>query len=225
MDPARRAILAGACVALIVGTGLVFSPAGVLRLASTVLYSPWFPALLVGIYVVRPFLAWPISAISVLVGYRYGLALGFPVAMLGVVGTSLIPYTAARYVRAESGLLGRATDGSERYFDAIGDLRGVVAARLAPVPAEVISSAAGFGRVRPRAFVLGTAIGEIPWTVAAVLAGHSLERLALSGVDAVDVRLVVAGSLVGLLLIAGPVYRRIREQHLAGSKSFDDPGS
>lgn len=214
MTPARRSILAGAAVAVVVAGGLLSSPERVFRLARSTLYDPWFPVLLVGLYVVRPFLAWPISALSVLVGYRYGLVVGFPVAMVGVVGTSLIPYAGARYVRSGTGLLGRATDGSERYFDAVGDLRGVVAARLAPVPAEVISSAAGFGNVRPRAFVAGTAIGEIPWTAAAVLAGHSLERFTVAGVDAVDLRLVAAGLLAGALLLAGPVYRRLHRRSI-----------
>lgn len=212
MDPVRRALLAGAGLALLLGVGVVLSPERVLRAGRSALYGPWFPLLLVGLYVVRPFLAWPISVLSLLVGYRYGLVVGFPIAMVGVVATSLIPYAAARYFRAESGLLGHATDGSERFFDATGDLRGVVAARLAPVPAEVISSAAGFGRIRIRAFVVGTAIGETPWTAAAVFAGHSLERFALSGVDAVDLRLVVAGSIAGLLLLAGPVYRLVRDR-------------
>lgn len=217
MYPVRRALVAGICVALLVVVGLVLSPGAALRAGRSTLYAPWFPAVLLGLYLVRPFLAWPISALSLLVGYRYGLVLGFPIAMVGVVATSLIPYAGARYFRDDAGLLGHATDGSERFFDATGDLRGVVAARLAPVPAEVISSAAGFGRVRVRAFVLGTAIGETPWTVAAVLAGHSLERFVLSGADAVDLCLVAAGALAGLLLLAGPLYRHLHERSHPGS--------
>lgn len=222
MRPARRAILAGLVVALLVGLGLVLSPATVIGAARSALYSPWFPLVLAGLYLVRPLLAWPISALSLLVGYRYGLLVGFPVAMAGVIVTSLIPYAAARYFRADTGLLGRATDGSERYFSAAGDVRGVIAARLAPVPAEVISSAAGLGRVRVPAFVLGTAIGETPWTGAAVLAGHSMHRLALSGTDAVDPRLAIAGLLAAAVLLAGPVYRHVRERSALGAGSAEN---
>lgn len=208
MGRLRRALLAAAVAGGLVAVGLLVSPAAVAAWLGGLLFSPWFPLLLAGLYLVRPALAWPISAISALVGFRYGFAVGLPVALLGAVGTSLLPYAVVRYLRSDTGWTGRATHGSEAYFRAAGDLRGVAAARLAPTPPEAISGAAGMARVPVPAFVAGTLVGELPWTVAAVLAGSSMRRLGAGG-PVVDVRLVVAGLLLAALLLAGPARRAL----------------
>jgi uncharacterized membrane protein YdjX (TVP38/TMEM64 family) len=203
----RRRIGIGAVLALVAAAGLVLSPeraAGALRGA---LHSPWFPVLLIGFYLLRPLVAWPITVLSALVGYRYGFLLGVPVALAGAVGTSLLPYAAARVFATEGGALGRLAAGSERYFDATGDCRGVAAARLVPTPAEAISAAAGAAGVRIRAFALGTLVGELPWTVAAVAVGAGMARF---GVPAgVDPRVLVVALLAAAVLLAGPAYRRL----------------
>ncbi|MFB6173436.1 MAG: TVP38/TMEM64 family protein [Halobacteriales archaeon] len=204
--PRKRTLVAGLAVGAGVLGGLALSPAATLEALRGTLRSPWFPAVLVGLYLARPLLAWPISALSVLVGYRYGATLGFAIAMAGVVATSLIPYAAARALRTDAGWFGEAAAAGERFFGATGDLRGVVAARLAPVPAEVISGGAGVAGVSTPAFVAGTLVGELPWTGAAVLAGASMRRLSVSGVGA-DPRLVVLATLAAAVLLAGPAYR------------------
>lgn len=215
MRPSRRGLLTATVATLLVALGLLLSPTAVVDRLGSLLSSPWFPLVLVGLYLVRPALAWPITALSVLVGYRYGLALGLPIALLGAVGTSLLPYAAARYLRTDAGWIGRAAEGSERFFSATGDLRGVTAARLAPTPAEAISAAAGVARVPVAAFVAGTLVGELPWTVAAVLAGHSMRRLSLA--DATPgLPLVVGLAVVAALVLAGPAYRFARRRSVAG---------
>lgn len=209
MRLARRHVATGTLLGLVLLLGVVVSPNSVREQLQSMLWEPWFPLALVGLYVLRPVLAWPISALSILVGFRYGLAVGFPVAMAGVVFTSLLPYGLARVYQPDSGLLGTAATGSRQFFGTTGHLRGVIAARLAPTPAEVISVAAGVGRVSLPAFVIGTVIGEIPWTAAAVFAGYSMRSLTLSA--NFDIRLAVAGAIAGGLLVAGPVYRHVRD--------------
>jgi uncharacterized membrane protein YdjX (TVP38/TMEM64 family) len=141
MRPMRRGIAAAVLVGVAVGVGLVVSPARVVSAALGAVVGPWFAVILVGLYLIRPFLAWPIAAISVLVGYRYGLVVGVPVALAGAIATSLIPYAAARYLRPTAGVFADAADRSEAFFASTGGLRGVTAARLAPMPAEVVSTA------------------------------------------------------------------------------------
>ncbi|QDX40605.1 TVP38/TMEM64 family protein [Salarchaeum sp. JOR-1] len=198
------AALAGVCVLALA----LLVPEGVLARVRGVVASPWFPLILVGLYVVRPFLAWPVSALSVLVGYKYGLALGVPVALLGAAGTSLIPYYVGDRLPTAGRVLGRVRSGGERYFAAAGDTRGVVAARLAPTPAEVVSAGAGIAGVPLRAFVAGTLVGELPWTIAAVGVGASLESFSLR--SAFDPVLVGACVLLAALLLARPLYRSRR---------------
>lgn len=210
MYPSRRQLAAGLSVAGLVALGILLSPGDALLAIRSHIYSPWFPLLLVGLYLVRPLLAWPITAISVLVGYRYGLLLGVPIALLGAVGTSLLPYAFGRYYEGHDGALAGLIAGSRRFFEATGGLRGLIAVRLAPTPAEPVSIAAGTGRVAVAPFVVGTAVGELPWTIAAVLAGHSLNRLSVASAATVSPWLVAAGLLAAALLLAGPAYRWIR---------------
>lgn len=207
MYPTRRQVAVGSAVAGLIAVGLVVSPGNAVARLQGLLSSPWFPVALVGLYLLRPLLAWPITALSVVVGYRYGVAVGLPLALAGAVTTSLIPYAFGRRYRDRPGPFAGLVAGSEQFFDATGGLRGVVAVRLAPTPAEPVSIAAGAGRVRVPAFVAGTAIGELPWTVAAVVAGHSLSRLSLEGMAPVSPWLFVAGVAAAAALLAGPTYR------------------
>jgi uncharacterized membrane protein YdjX (TVP38/TMEM64 family) len=211
----RRHRLAAGAVALGVVCGwVVLSPAVAVRGLRDLLTSPWFPAVLVGLYLARPFLAWPITLLSALVGFRYGVVAGLPLALAGAVATSLIPYAAGRRVPPGSGLLGRLRAGSRRFFDSTGGFRGVTAARLAPTPAEAVSGAAGAAGVSLPAFVLGTLVGELPWTVAAVVAGASMGRLAPE-TPALGPWLTAAGVLAALALLAGPAYRYARTRSVA----------
>ena len=204
----RRHAVAGVAVLIVLAASLLASPTAFLDRIRGLLFSPWFPVVLLGLYAVRPALAWPISVLSALVGFRYGLVVGLPTALVGVVATSLVPYAVARRLRpaGREGAFGRAIDASDRFFATTGDLRGVLAARLAPVPADVISGAAGVAGVSVPAFVVGTAVGELPWTMAAVAAGTSMGRFAAEGVT-FDPRLVVVGVFGAGLLLVGPVVR------------------
>lgn len=210
MDPAtrRQAVGATTLVALAAAGWLLFTPRTLLEPLAALGDRPLlFGILLVGAYLLRPALAWPISAVSIAVGFVLGAA-GIPVALGGAVLTCLPPYLLAR-ATGESGALGTAGDVGERYFRATGALRGVVAARLAPFPADPVSYTAGLAGIPLGAYTLGTAIGELPWVVAAVLVGASAERLVTTGATAVP--LVVGASAVAALLLAGPVYRHVEE--------------
>lgn len=219
MRPTRRQVAAGLAVAGLLALGLMLSPGDAVDRLRSVLWSPWFPLALAGLYLVRPLLAWPITALSVLVGYRYGLAVGVPLALVGAVVTSLLPYAFGRYYRDRPGPFAGLVAGSEQFFGATGGFRGVVAVRLAPTPAEPVSIAAGTGRVAVGAFVAGTAVGEFPWTVAAVLAGHSLSRLSLDGATAVSPWLLAGGVAGAVVLLAGPAYRWLRASAVLGGEA------
>jgi len=202
--------------ALLVGgallvAALVVSPTAAVERVQALVGSPWFPVLLLALYVVRPFLAWPITLLSALCGYRYGLVVGVPLALVGAVATSLVPYYAGRTLSTDRGLLGRLAGGSTAYFDRAGGVRGVAAARLLPTPAEAISGAAGAGGVPVTAFAVGTLVGELPWTVAAVALGTGLDRFTVDAVR-VDPVLAVGIAGVGVLALAGPAAAWWRER-------------
>lgn len=103
-----------------------------------------------------------------------------------------------------------AREAGERYFEAAGDLRGTVAARLAPLPCDATTCAAAACGVNARTLVAGTLVGELPWTVAAVLVGASAGRIA-GGLGSVGLPLAVASGIGAALLLAGPTYRYLAE--------------
>lgn len=209
MKVGRKRVLVTLAVAAVIVAWIVLDLATVSQRARAVLDSQWFPLVLIGLYLVRPFLGWPITALSALVGFKYGIVLGVPIALLGAIVSTSIPFAATRYFEFDAGLLGWATEESQQFFETAGGLRGTIAARVAPVPAEATSLAAGTADVRPSAYLLGTAVGEIPWAVAAVTIGHSMYRLTLSDLS-FDPWLLAATLLAAIVIVAGPAYRLVR---------------
>jgi uncharacterized membrane protein YdjX (TVP38/TMEM64 family) len=166
------------------------------------------PALLAA-YLLRPLVAWPISALSILLGFLYG-PVAVPVALTGAVVTCTPAYLLARRT-GDAGVLARAGDSGRRFFEATGDVRGLVGLRLMPLPPDPVSYGAGLSGLSRGRFVLGTALGEFPWVVAGVLLGASLERLTVAGVGG-GLPLVVGLAALAVLVLGGPLYRRWRER-------------
>ncbi|WP_266078534.1 TVP38/TMEM64 family protein [Haladaptatus caseinilyticus] len=209
----RRHVAGFAVVALVAVAGVLISPRFVFRQVGRVTENPLLAAgLFVFIYLVRPFFAWPTTVVAAAVGYVYGPIVGFPIALAGATTSACVPFTAARHFNVGTGIFGRLGDSGDRFFDTTGNVRGMVASRLAPAPSDAVSAAAGLSSVPLRAFVLGTAIGEIPWMVAAVVAGSSFDSLSIEKLGKNWMLVAVAG-VAALFLIAGPAYR-----HFAGER-------
>ncbi|MDZ7747230.1 MAG: VTT domain-containing protein [Halobacteriales archaeon] len=206
---ARRQVAGVVTLALVaIVAAVTLSPAGVARVMANLADRPLlFAGLLSGAYLLRFLAAWPISALSVVVGFTLG-ARAVPLALAGAVVTCLPPYLLAdRFDRR--GPLGTLADHGDRYFTATGGLRGVIAARLAPLPADAVSYTAGLSGVALPVYALGTALGELPWVTAAVLVGASAEQVTTDGV-AGGLPLIVGAVALAVLLLAGPAYRTLR---------------
>jgi uncharacterized membrane protein YdjX (TVP38/TMEM64 family) len=199
----------GFAVLLVVGIGAALtSPQWVLSRLDWLAADPVrFVAALVALALARPLLAWPTTLIAVVVGYGWGLR-GLPVALALIALTSVPPFLLAR----QSADGGRFATAGARAVDATGDLRGVIVSRLLPAPSDVVSVGIGLSGVPLRAFVIGTAIGELPWAVAGIVAGQSIERVLREGLGAViELELVLAAGVAGVLLLAGPAYRHFTD--------------
>jgi len=213
----RRALAAFAALAAVVAASLLADPAATLSVLDALADDPvLFGAALAGCYLCRPLVAWPTTLLAVVVGYGYGLPLGVPIALVGAVLTSMPTFAAGRYVGDGAGNPlswlapgERLLDAAGEYFETAGGFRGVTAGRLVPLPADAVTAAAAMTGVSLPAFVAGTLVGELPWTVAAVLVGASLSSLSTAGVAAVDAELVAGLAVAGGILVAGPIYRRV----------------
>lgn len=217
MNRVRRFQVAGGLalgLAALVGSVLV-SPGRILvELAALDDWPVAFAVVLAVAYAVRPLVLWPISALSLLVGFVYGVALGVPVALAGAVYTSLPPYLLARYAPRGEGALARLAGAGRRITGATGEVRGLTAVRLAPLPADPVSYAAGLAGISLPRFVAGTAAGETPWVLTAVVAGSSMRTFTLAATGDI-VPLLVASTALGLLLVSGPLYRHLRDRPVA----------
>lgn len=211
MVPDRQTASLAALSALVVVVALVHSPDQVLNAAEAAASDPaTFAVVLVVLYAVRPALLWPTTLLAVVVGYGAGIAVGIPVALVGAAATSVLPFLVARRLGRDAPTIARLQRAGERWFDTTGDFRGVVAARLAPVPADAVTCAVAVSGVRLRTFLAGVLVGELPWTVAGVVVGASLSTLDASGIGAVGTPLAVATGAAALVLLAGPLYSLVR---------------
>lgn len=204
----RYTLVVGLAIGVAIGV-LWLTPAEMLATVEATYNGPSFLAILFGLYLLRPFVAGPVSVFTIVVGIRYGVVPGVGIALLGTVLTCLPPYLAGRYLRTDIGVLGTLSTAGTTVVDYAGDFRGTIAGRLSPAPADTISYGAGIAGVRPAAYLLGTTLGEIPWTVGFILIGTSMDRLGLGSVDR-PLGLFAIGTLGATLLLAPPLYRRFR---------------
>lgn len=207
----RRQVAATGCfLALAAGATVVLSPRTVVATVAGLGDRPLvFGAALLTLYLLRPLLAWPISPISALVGFVLGMPAGIPVALAGAVLTCVPPFFFARYAGRGGGLFGRLNEAGRDVVAVTGEARGVLAARLSPLPADPVSYGAGFAGVSTRSYVAGTFVGEIPWVIVEVLAGASMREVSMHGLGA-SLHVLALSFAVAALLVAGPTYRHVR---------------
>jgi len=212
MHPAtqRQAVAVAGLFGLAAGAMVLFSPEPIVASLEGLAGAPLaFALVLVAVYLVRPFLLWPMSLVAVVLGYLYGPVIALPVALVGALVTVTPPYLLGRYARTDIGLFGTVSASGERLVGVVGETRGVLAARLSPVPGDPVSYGAGLAGVSPQPFYLGTVVGEVPWAVVAVVTGASMRSLSLSEF-AVSLELVVALAGLAVLTLGGPLYSHAR---------------
>ncbi|MEF8852295.1 MAG: VTT domain-containing protein [Haloarculaceae archaeon] len=208
----RQVASLGALALAVGGAAVVFSPRTVFSSVADLSTRPWlFVAVVSVLFVVRPLVMWPVSVFAVTIGFVLGVEYGVPFAVAGTVVSNTIVFLLVRYARTDAGVVGHASRSGDRFVELTGELRGMVAARLAPVPADVVSSAAGLSEVSLGAYVLGTLVGETPWIVAEVIAGSSMHTLSVHGLSH-SASLLVGASTLSVVLLARPVYRYVRER-------------
>jgi uncharacterized membrane protein YdjX (TVP38/TMEM64 family) len=207
----RQALGVGTLAAVAALAALTLSPGAVVdRLTGLTAHPVQFVAVLGAVYLVRPFLLWPVTALAVVVGYLYGPLLGVPVALAGTGLSNLPPFLIARSADADAGLLAPFGAAGDRLVETVGEFRGVLAARLLPLPGDAVSYGAGLSELSVGTFLAGTVLGEVPWATVAVLTGASMRSLSLSAVRP-SLPVVAAAAGLAALVLAGPLY-----SHLSG---------
>jgi len=161
---------------------------------------------LLGLYLVRGFLLWPLSAFSVFIGYVSGIPDGIPLVLVGTVFTCFPPFLIGKRLGRETEYFASVA-AAEEVFTATGELRGMIAARVSPMPADIVSYGAGMAGVTSRTFIAGTLVGELPWAIGYVFLGDSLHSFSTAAANHISMQYISAAMIVAILLVARPLIR------------------
>ncbi|MFC7058273.1 TVP38/TMEM64 family protein [Halovenus salina] len=212
----RQLIGLGGLGGVAAAAAFLFSPGTVVAELEALASRPLlFAVALVAVYLVRPFLLWPVSSVALVLGFLYGTAVALPLALAGAALTALPPYLVGRYAKTDIGLFGTLGSSGEQFVETVGEFRGVVAARFSPVPGDPISYGSGLSGVSLKPFLAGTVVGEIPWALVTVLTGASMRTLSVSSFS-LSPELVVALAGLAVILLAGPLYRALNQPQAVG---------
>lgn len=151
-------------------------------------------------YVLLSLLPAPKAVLTVLGGMLYGLWLGALLSWLAALIGAVVAFGIGRLLGRDAvdRLIRGRLDRADRLLTDHG-LGAVIAARLVPVlPFTAINYAGGLTGVRLRDFVIGSALGMVPGSLAyAALGASGTEPWGIFVALAVLVLLVVIGGLVG----------------------------
>ena len=197
-------VLLGLAVVVAVGVVLVGGDLAAVRDAVD-RAGPWAPVAYVGLHVLLTLVPVPKNLLVTIAGALFGVGGGLVLAWVAAVTSAGLGFALARRVgqTAVSGLDGRRVRAVQRLLREQG-VAAVVVLRLTPVlPFTVVTWLAGVSALRRRDFLLGTAVGVVPGTVAYVLVGASVGG---------DARMVLLGGGAALLLLVATavVGRRLR---------------
>lgn len=174
------------------------------RLADFLRSSVWGPLLYIVLYVVRPFIFFPSTVLTVLGGHVFGPTLGVLYTILASNASTALAYLLGRFFG--KGLIPEAgtTNWIERYTARLRDrsFETVLIMRFIFLPYDLVTYVAGFLRIKFLPFLLATALGSIPGTLAFVGFGASIERFdgSLPALNPVTLLLSLAVFALSLLL-------------------------
>ena len=175
------------------------TPQAVGEWAAILASQPAGPLIVIGAYTLATLTMFPRPLITLAAVVAFGPLQGFAYAMVGMLGAALLTYYGGRAVRRDTirRLAGARLNRLSHELRRRG-LLSVVAVRLVPVaPFIVVNMVAGAARIRLVHYMLGTAIGLLPGTLAATLFGGQLHNALRTG----DINYGLAAVfLVGLLL-------------------------
>ena len=177
---------------------------------------PAGPAVFVLAYAVATLAPLPKNVLSAVAGLLFGLAAGIALVFVAAMLGALTAFWLGRVLGR--GAVERLTGARVARVDELLSRRGVMAVigvRLVPVvPFTAINYTAGLTAVRLRDYVIGTAVGIVPGTVAYVTLGTY-------GSGPVSWPVALSATALGLLTIAGVVAAR-RSQARAASEVTAD---
>lgn len=138
----------------------------------------WGPLIYIGLYMLRPLILFPATLLTVLSGFIFGPVAGVLYTVVASNLSSAVAYLVGRFFG--QGLLpeGEGSGWIARYTARMraNSFETVLIMRFIFLPYDLVTYLAGFLRIRFVPFILATALGSIPGTLAFVGFGASIER-------------------------------------------------
>jgi uncharacterized membrane protein YdjX (TVP38/TMEM64 family) len=157
------------------------------------------PLVFILIYVLRPLLLFPATLLTVAAGFVFGPVLGVVLVIIGSNASALLAYAVGRFFG--QGFLGEDKAGGivQRYTVRLRDhsFETVFIMRLLFLPYDLVNYLAGFLRIRWLPFIVATALGALPGTLAFTLFGASIEAFD-GGIPALNPRVLAASVAIFL---------------------------
>ncbi len=129
------------------------------------------------VYMLRPVVFFPATLMTLAAGYLYGPFLGVAVVVVASNLSSMVAYTIGRFFG--EGILDQSSNSGvlQQYAERMrrNSFETVLIMRFIFLPYDLVSYFSGFLRIRWQGFLLATALGSIPGTIAFVLFGASIE--------------------------------------------------
>ena len=129
--------------------------------------SPWGPVGFVLLYIVLVVLLVPGSLGTIAAGAVFGMWVGAALALGGATIGASIAFAISRRIGRDgaAALISGRVEGVDRWLSERGFFAMVVLRLLPVVPFNALNYAAGLSGIRPRHYLVGTALGMIPGTL------------------------------------------------------------
>ena len=140
--------------------------------------SLWGPLIYILVYAIRPLILFPSTLLTLAGGFVFGPVLGVLYTIVASNISSTIAFFVGRYF-GEGLFKDDGSDGLlQRYARRMREnsFETVMVMRFIFLPYDAVSYLAGFLRIRYWPFILATALGSIPGTLAFIGFGASIER-------------------------------------------------
>lgn len=136
------------------------------------------PLVFIAISILRPLVLFPATLLTIAAGFVFGPILGVILIVIGSNASALLAYAIGRFFGrgflAENGSAGIV----QRYTTRLREhsFETIFIMRLIFLPYDLVNYLAGFLRIHWLPFLVATALGALPGTLAFTLFGASIER-------------------------------------------------
>jgi len=138
----------------------------------------WGPVVYIALYAIRPLILFPSTLLTLAGGFIFGPIWGVLYTVLASNASAMVAYFIGRYFG--QGLLPESASESfvQRYAARLrqNSFETILIMRFVFMPYDLINYLAGFLRIKWLPFLLATALGSIPGTIAFIGFGASIER-------------------------------------------------